>query len=63
MNQQLNMKAETVIKEMRGWAKYEPKAGLVECLCEAADLMEALIEERKTFEVFISEREWLHREG
>lgn len=63
MNNQLDIKAAELIVEMRGWAKHEPKGGLADCLADAADLLEAMIEERKTLEVFIAEREWLHREG
>lgn len=63
MNRQLDVKAEELIREMRGWAKHEPKGGLADCLGETIDLLEALLEERKTIEVYITEREWLHREG
>jgi hypothetical protein len=63
MNNQLDVKAAELIREMRGWAKHEPKGGLADCLAETADLLEAMLEERRTIEVFITEREWLHREG
>lgn len=63
LNPDDEMKAALLIREMRGWAKYEPKSGLAECLIETADLMEKFLDERRQMEQYISEREWLHREG
>ena len=52
-----------LVRELRGWAKNEVKAGMTECLLEAADILEKFIKERQDMEQYIAEREWLHREG
>lgn len=52
-----------LVRELRGWAKNEMKAGMAECLLETAALLEKFMQERTQLEQYISEREWLHREG
>ena len=52
-----------LVRELRGWAKNEVKAGMAECMLESAAILEKFMEERRQMEQFISEREWLHREG
>lgn len=58
-----NIQAAMLVRELRGWAKNEVKAGMAECLLEAAEVLEKFIKERQEMEQYITEREWLHREG
>ena len=55
--------AANLVRELRGWATNEMKAGMADCLLESAAILEKFIEERTQIEQYISEREWLHREG
>lgn len=63
LNHDDTVMAAHLIRELRGWAKNEMKAGMAECLLETAALLEKFMEERTQLEQYISEREWLHREG
>ena len=57
------IKAAELVKELRGWSRVKRVEPIADCLFEAADMLERLLDERKEVEVYILEREWLHREG
>ncbi len=61
LNHDETVMAAHLVRELRGWAKNEVKAGMTECLLEAADIIEKFIKERQEMEQFIAERGWLHR--
>lgn len=63
LNHDDTVMAAHLVRELRGWANNEVKAGMAECMLESAAILEKFMDERRQMEQFISEREWLHREG
>lgn len=63
LNESDNIKAAELIRELRGWAKINQATGMADCMVESAEILEKFIQERRELEAYISEREWLHREG
>lgn len=57
------IKAAELVKELYGWARVKRSEPIADCLFEAAEILEKLLDERRDIEVYILEREWHTREG
>lgn len=56
-------KATKLIKDLKWVAAHEVTGHSAIILAEAADLLDKFVEERRTLEVYLEEREWHMREG
>ncbi len=63
LEKQDTIDAANLVRELRGWVKIHPASPMSDCLNESAAIIEKFLSERQTMEQYITEREWLHREG